>query len=200
MKQWSYVLGLIILTGSLTACNTGKTPDNNTKTTASSGETGKSGLKIAYVNLDTLQNQLEFFKLKKEEFDKKEVSMRSELSRMEQNLQNEYIAFQKAAQAGTLSQSEGEAKQKRLGQLQQSLQEKQASLEEQYTKELNDFQEALKKRLDDYLEQYNQDKGYDFILSQGAGSQILLGNPALDITNDVIKGMNALPAADSSKK
>jgi len=199
MKQLIYVLGLAILTGAIAACNTGTTP-KNANTTSPSGDTGKSGLKIAYVNLDTLQNQLEFFKLKKEEFDKKEASMRSELSRMEQNLQNEYIAFQKAAQAGTLTQSEGEAKQKRLGQLQQSLQEKQASLEEQYTKDLNDFQETLKKRLDDYLEKYNQDKDYDFILSQGTGSQILWGNPALDITSDVIKGMNALPAADSTKK
>lgn len=199
MKQLIYVLGLAILTGAIAACNTGTTL-KNANTTSPSGDTGKIGLKIAYVNLDTLQNQLEFFKLKKEEFDKKEASMRSELSRMEQNLQNEYIAFQKAAQAGTLTQSEGEAKQKRLGQLQQSLQEKQASLEEQYTKELNDFQEALKKRLDDYLEKYNQDKGYDFILSQGTGSQILWGNPALDITSDVVKGMNALPAADSTKK
>jgi len=199
MKQWTFILGLAILSGAITACNNGNSP-KNTNATSTSGEVGNMGPRIAFVNLDTLQNQLEYFKLKKEEFDKKEVSMRNELSRMEQTLQNEYIAFQKAAQAGTLTQSEGEAKQKRLGQLQQSLQEKQATLEQQYTQELNDFQEALKKRLDDYLEKYNQDKGYDFILSHGTGSQILWSNPAYDITDDVVKGMNAIPVSDSAKK
>ncbi len=200
MKNLTYALGLVILAGSFSACNNKTEPKTDTKPSATQSA-GAGNLKIAYVNLDTLQSQLEFFKAKKEEFDKKENTMRAELTRMEQQLQNEYIAFQKAAQAGTLSQADGEAKQKRLGQLQQNLQDKQASMEAQYTKDLSDFQDDLKKRLDEYLGKYNKDKGYDFILSQGLGSQILWGNPAFDITNDVVKGMNeTADSSDSVKK
>lgn len=157
---------------------------------SSTTEKTNSALKVAYVNIDTLQNNLEFFKTKKSEFDKKESAAKAELAGMQQNLQNEYVAFQKAVQAGTLTQADGEAKQKRLGQLQENLQAKQANLEADFGKQLDDFNKELKKRLDDYLTKYNKDKNYDFILSHGIGSQILLANPAYDITADVIKGMN----------
>lgn len=157
-----------------------------------------TGLKIAYVNIDTLQNNLDFFKVKKEEFDKKEAAARGELATLQRNLQNEYVAFQKAAQAGTLTQADGEAKQKRLGQMQENLQTKQANLEADFAKQLDEFNQELKKRLDDYLAKYNKDKHYDFILSHGNGSQILLANPAYEITADVIKGMNEDAKSGSS--
>lgn len=178
------IVALFLATG-LLSCNGG----NNAKPAATVSTTG-NGLKIAYVNIDTLQNNLEFFKAKKAEFDQKEKSIQQELSGMQQNLQNQYVALQKAAQAGTLTQAEGEAKQRKLQQLQQDFQNKQSGYESQYTKELSDFNNELKKRLDDFLTKYNKDKHYDLILSDMEGGQILLVNPSFDITADVIKGMN----------
>jgi len=147
--------------------------------------------KIAYVNLDTLGEKYEYFKTKKAEFEKRTASMEGEVERLAKNLQNEYAAFQKKAQAGTLTQAEGEAGQKRLGQMQQNIEEQRQKLGAQLMKEQDAFNAELQQRLDDYLIKYNADKGYDLILSYVKGGNILFANKALDITDDVIKGMNS---------
>ncbi len=194
LKNTLLISALLVAGISFQSCGTKQNdPKSNSATT--SNNTG-SNLKIAYVNIDTLQEHLEFFKKEKANFEKKQEAARNELASLERQLQNEVAAFQKAVQAGTLTQTEGEAKQKRLGQLQQNLQDKQASLESKMGKEMEAFNADLKKRLDDYLAKYNTDKKYDFILSDGLGSQILLANPTYNITLDVIRGMNE---ADKNK-
>lgn len=146
--------------------------------------------KIAYVNLDTLEARYEYFRVKKADFEKRTTAMEAEIERLAQSLQNEYAAFQKKAQEGTLTQSEGEAGQRKLGQMQQNMENRRQTLANQLMKEQEEFNKDLQKRLDDYLAQYNADKGYDYILSYVKGGNILFANKALDITDDVIKGMN----------
>ena len=41
------------------------------------------------------------------------------------------------------------------------------------------------------MESYNEEKGYAMILSNTAGVPVIVGDPALDITDDVIAGLNA---------
>lgn len=154
------------------------------------------GGKIAYVDMDTLEAKYDYLKAKKAELEKKTAALDAEVGKMAQNLQNEYAAFQKKAQAGTLTQAEGEAGQKRLGAMQQDIENRRQSLGSQLMKEQEAFTKDLQSRLDAYLLKYNADKGYDYILSYAKGGSILFANRALDITADVIKGMNA---DDSSK-
>jgi outer membrane protein len=189
----------------LASCGDKKnTADNKSGSRAAEAPATAPSGKIAYVNLDTLEVSYEYFKLRKAEFEKKTAGMEAEVERLAQSFQNEYIAFQKKAQAGTLTQSEGEAAQKKLGQMQQNIESRRQSLQTQLMKEQETFNKELQKRLDDYLVKYNADKGYDFILSYVKGGNILFANKALDITADVIKGMNAedsgKPAASDSAK
>ena len=57
----------------------------------------------------------------------------------------------------------------------------------------------------DFLKSYNEDKKFDLILSK-AGDNILMGNKKLDITQDVINGLNkrykptAKPAAEKAEE
>lgn len=186
----------------LASCGDKKSADKSASKATEAPATTPTG-KIAYVNLDTLETKYEYFKLRKAEFEKKTAGMEAEVERLAQSFQNEYIAFQKKAQAGTLTQSEGEAAQKRLGEMQQNIESRRQSLQTQLMKEQEIFNKELQKRLDDYLVKYNTDKGYDFILSYVKGGNILFANKALDITEDVIKGMNTedtgKPAADTGK-
>ena len=188
----SLIAGSLAATVIFFSCDSKKTTTaakTETKTTEAKATT-PSG-KIAYVNLDTLGEKYEYFKLRKAEFEKKTANMEAEVEKLAQNLQSEYAAFQKKAQAGTLTQAEGEAGQKKLGQMQQNIETRRQSLGSQLMKEQETFNAELQKRLDDYLVKYNEDKGYDLILSYVKGGNILFANKALDITDDVIKGMNA---------
>jgi len=163
-------------------------------------QTAGGGMTIAYVNIDTLTDNLDFFKENKDVFEKDEQKLNAEIESLARNLQNEYAAFQKKVQSGALSQVEGEATQKRLQQMQQNLEERRQVLSNEFMKKQNDFNAELKKRLDAYLEKYNKDKKYDFILSHGTGSQILWANEAYDITRQIIAGMNEEAKANSGNK
>jgi len=63
------------------------------------------------------------------------------------------------------------------------------------TQQLNEksykFLEDIQKQLKQYLEEYNQNKGYAFILTVGNGLDYMVyKDSSLNITNDVVEGMN----------
>lgn len=146
--------------------------------------------RIAYVDIDTLEAHYDYLKTKKEEFENRQQRMESELQRSAQQLQKDYMELQQKAQAGTLTQAEGEQAQKRLLQGQQSLETRQQSLAEQLIKERDEFNEEIHNLLDSFLTEYNKDKGYDFILTYTKSGQIMYADKRLNITQDVIDGMN----------
>jgi outer membrane protein len=169
----------------------------------SSAETGMAGhSRIAYVDIDTLEANYTYLKNKKEEFTKRQSSMKAELQNSAEQMQRDYANVQRKAQAGTLTQAEYQSAEKRLGQMQQSLQTREAALTEQLLKEQDEFNRELQTRLDKFLEEYNTDNRYDYILSYSKSGSILYADKSLNITNEVIEGMNKLPdnTSDTTKK
>ena len=157
--------------------------------------------RIAYVNIDTLEAKYELLKTKRDEFKHRQEQMESELQRSYGQMQSDANEVQKKAQANTLTQAEYEAAQKRLGQMQQSLESRKQSLTDQLMKEQDDFNKNLKASLDSFLEDYNKTRHYDYILSySGSGSALLYVNKQLDITKDVVDGMNGLAKNSGNKK
>lgn len=166
----------------------------NGKTAGSSSQVSSQSMpgRLAYVNIDTLEAHYEYLKMKKADFQQKQESMRAELQRSEQEMQKDIAGYQRKAQAGTLTQAEGEAAERRIIQMQQSLKTREASLTQQLIDEQEDFNTDLHQRLDSFLTEYNKDKHFDYILSYSRSGSIMYANKELDITKDVIKGMNSI--------
>lgn len=157
--------------------------------------------KIAYVNVDSLEAKYELLKTKREEFKNRQEQMEAELQQSFDQMNSDAEEVQKKAQAHTLTEVEYEAAQKRLGQMQRSLETRKQTLTDQLVKEQEEFNKDLKSRLDAFLEEYNKTKGYDYILSYSySGSSLLYVNKQLDITKDVVDGMNASTKNDADKK
>lgn len=206
MNKIKWSLGAVAITCSVlfAACNrdqkkTGTASKANTEQTAEKS----AGLKLAYVNGDTLNANYIFLKEQKAAYEKKQNAFENEMQQKEKALQSEAMAFQKKIQAGTMSQAEGEATQKRLGQQQQALEQRHQTITAQLMKEQTEIQDAFQARLDAFLEKFNKEKKYDFIFTYSkAGGQILYANQALDITKEVLDAMNAesgsLPAEAAS--
>lgn len=148
------------------------------------------GGKIGYVDIDTLEANYNYFKTKKAEFESRQKSIDAELEKMAGSLQNEYNSLQKQAQAGTLSQSDGEAAQQRLMQRQQDLELKRQNMGAKFLKDQEAFNKEIHDNLHAYIEKYNVENGYDYILSYSKDGSILFANKDLDLTQDIIKGMN----------
>ena len=184
----------LALTIGLASCQQKNTKANNNPDTATGAQTtdhvDRGGVRIAYVNIDTLEAKYTYFKEAKDAFDKKQASVEAQLRASAETLQNEYVGLKKKAQAGTLTQAEGEAAEKHLAEMQQELEAKRQNLTAGLLKDQQVFTDKLQSQLDSFITEYNKDKHYDYILSYAQGGSILLANPKLDITADVLKSMN----------
>jgi outer membrane protein len=158
------------------------------------------GLKIAYVNVDSLEAHYELLKKRRSDFKSRQETMERELQQSYQQIQSKSEFFQQKAQ--TMTQSELQQAEKQLMLMQQSLEGRRQSLTEQLAKEQEEFNKDLKKRLDAFLVSYNAKKGYDYIFSYSAagGSAIMFASKKFDITNDIIDGMNTLNSASTDNK
>lgn len=146
--------------------------------------------RIAYFFMDSISSGYELVEEVK-------TRVRGEGQRMEGTLRREMEkaqarAQQLAAKDHTYStQAELEADQLEFQGLQQRIQELQLSSQER----LDHMQvEALRQITGDVqelLEEYNTTAGYDFVFSIQDEGQIWVGNKGLDITSDLLKGLNA---------
>lgn len=157
--------------------------------------TANKGFIIAYVDIDTVEANYNYFKEKKAELEKKQQAIDNELKANVRALQNEAADFQRRAQG--MTQAEGEAAQRTLYDKQQQLEGKAQNMRSQYAEQENKFNEELQKRLNDFLKNFNSDKKYAYILSYRSGaSNVLYKDEQYDITTEVIKGLNEANAAE----
>ena len=176
-----------------------KQPESQTTKTINN-EPAETRGRIAYVNIDTLEANYDYLKNKKKDFEERKKSMSDELARSQKQFQQDYLAAERKAQAGALTQAEYESTGKRLQQMKQSLEAREATLTEKLLAEQDEFNKDLQKKLDDFLAEYNKDKNYDYILSYSkALGFIMLANDQLDITDDVVAGMNELYKQEAGK-
>lgn len=177
----------------LAACGDKGKKSGTTHTTTQSTKTSSEtqGLKLAFVNADTLNKYYLYLKDQEAAFKKKQDAYEGEMANKEKALQNEFAAFQKKIQGGTMTQAEGESTQKRLGQQQQALEKRHQTISAEIAKEQMAIQEEFQKKLDEFLAQFNQERQYDFIFTYlKSGGPILYANKAYDITQEVLDAMN----------
>jgi len=149
-------------------------------------------MKIAYVNLDTLNAKYLFITEKSAELEKNasaaETKVKNEAA-LRQKEVDELIAY---AQKGNLPADEQATVQNRLGQLQNELAQIQQREEEMLMQNEAALQEQLRKKLEVYTANYAKANGWDYIFSyQSTAPLILFANPIYDLTGEIVKGLNA---------
>ena len=154
------------------------------------GEALASGMKIAYVEVDSLMTQYNFAKDYTVTLEKKSNNARNTLTQKGNALQAAVNNFQqKLNNNGFQSREQAEGVQAAIQRQQADLQQLQARLENELASETAKFNEALRDSLQNFLTAYNRDKKFDLILSK-AGDNILFASKQYDITQDVINGLN----------
>ena len=185
MKKYMFFAAAAIV--ALASCNN-ETPKMDEQPVAAENNAG--GMKIAYVEVDSLMTQYEFCKEFTLILQKKSNNARNTLNQKGQALQSAMQNFQqKLNNNGFTSREQAEGQQAAIQRQQQSLQELQARLENELASETAKYNEGLRDSLQHFLAAYNKDKKYDLILTK-QGDNILYANKRFDITNDVINGLN----------
>lgn len=145
---------------------------------------------IAYVNLDSVVAQYQMSKDLTAEIQKKGTQYEAELSTKTKNLQSGVQDFQYKAQRGLEVRSKLEEIQQQLAADEQNL----YRLRDSYTMQLQEENAVMLRKvmssIMDYLKEYSKDKKFQYILGNTFDGKILYADHTLEITNDVIKGLN----------
>lgn len=192
------LIGVLVLFGMQMSGN--KQKDKHSKTTTTTTNAAPTTGRIAYVDIDSLEANYTYFKKKKDEFARRQTALESELQRSAQQMEQKAADLQRRYQAQTLTEAEAVSSQKQLQQMQQSFETRRQSMTAQLLKEQEASNAELQKRLDAFLEDYVKEKGYDYVLSYAKAGSILYANQSLNITQDVIDGMNELASDSTSAK
>ena len=182
-----YIFSAVAIAAMMVSCNNAESKMDEQPAADSASA---SGLKIAYVEVDSLMTQYDFAKDYSVTLQKKSNNARNTLTQKGNALQAAVNNFQqKLNNNGFTSREQAASQQAAIERQQRDLQELQARLENELATETAKFNEALRDSLQNFLKAYNNDKKYDMILSK-AGDNILMANQKFDITNDVINGLN----------
>ncbi len=145
--------------------------------------------KIAYVNIDTLNEKYEFIGDYTKNIKARQANIEAQMSSMYNKFQQEYAEFQQAAQAGLRSEAELKKQQADLEQQQYAVSEKEKQLQS-LGEEVAVRQAEMLKNVSEFIARYNKDK-FDFILAYtSAIGSVLYAKPDLEITQAIVDGLN----------
>ncbi|TXK52433.1 OmpH family outer membrane protein [Pontibacter qinzhouensis] len=196
----------------LSACNNDKNtqattgaattaPQQAVTDTTATGETAgmAAAEKVVYINTDTLLTNYQYFK---------DVSTRlkGKAQKTEANLRSQADAFQKEVAkyqqtgAGMTAEQQASTEQK-LAQKQQQIQERGQKAGNDIAAEEAEEMKKLYDRVEAYLKKFCEEKGYKMVLSYARGnSAILYGVSSLDVTSEVLTGLNQEYEQEKKKK
>ncbi|WP_317173865.1 OmpH family outer membrane protein [Pontibacter aquaedesilientis] len=193
MKLSKIVLG-VAAAALVTACNTDqKTQTTGTATTSAAASDSlavAANADIVYINSDSLLSKYEYFKDARTRF-------QSKTEKAEKDLQAKASAFEKEVQnyqrtGGNMSMEQRASTEKKLAQRQQQLQQQSQTTGSQLANEEAEEMKKIYDRVEAYLQKLSQERGYKMVLTYSRGqSAILYGDSTLDITGEVLEGLNA---------
>ncbi len=155
-------------------------------TTVSEGQTSapQAG-SIVYIQLDSIVAKFDMFNDLKSELEEKVQKIQNDLQAKGRAFERDIKDFQNKIQKGPMTQSEAEEKNRVLGNRQADLQnlsaQKEAEIQEENAVMMNKVMDAI----ETFVKKYNEEKKYALILTG-----VFQGDPNLDITNDIIEGLN----------
>ena len=170
---------------------TGRGKASQIQTAGSESVTATKG-DIVYINLDTLINQYDMYNDLRSELQGKLSAIENDINKQGRALENDIKSFQEKMQKGLLTRSQAESMNNDLAQRDQDLrnltQQKQMEMAEEESVMFNKVMDAIPT----YVAEYNRQKQYSLILTTTtATTTVINGNAGLDITQDILNGLNA---------
>ncbi len=187
MKKYLTYAALVGATVFFAACGS-KNEEETTVETAQPVET--TGLKIAYVELDTLMSQYQLYKDYSEVLTRKGNNIQKTLAQKQRALESHAASVQKKYESNEFTtRDELERAQASIEKEQRDLAELADRLQNEFAMEQARINEEARDSIQSFLKKYNKTKKYDYVMVK-AGDNLLIANPKYNITNDIVKGLN----------
>lgn len=196
-----YILnGLMALALVLMFTQCADNKSNGSTNNAPAAVSGPANMKIAYVEIDSLLTKYRFWNDLNEMMIKKEENIRTTLNEKAKDLDSEMREFQrKLENNGFASRERAEQENLRISQKQRDLQQLQEKLSNELQAENQKNSLQLRDSINSFLKIYNKYKGYSLIISNTGFDNLLYADPAFNITNEIVEGLNARYVPASKK-
>lgn len=187
MKKTFNTLGILALcAGLFFACNE-NTP---TATTADEESTNMTAtdMKLAFIKTDSVINKYEYFKTKSEEITEKGKRFEGELQSRARGFEQEVSNFQQSASTMTMNQAR--AKEEELVKKEQNLMTYRNNLMQELSADEAGLYNDVYEKIQTYMKSFAEENGYTMVLSYTRGGAVWYANDAIDVTDQVIEGLN----------
>ena len=193
MKNTSLILSIISLVavvvfGILSLTKGGKSADVQTNGEAVEAAASKGD--IVYVNLDRILMEYDMANDLRSVVETKVQNIQAEVNRRAKKLENEVIDFQNKIDKGLLTRTNAEVQSQKLQQQELEFNNYAAQKDQEIQEEQVVMMNQLGDAIQTFLTKYNEEKQYAMILTNSGGAPVITADAALDITDDVLAGLN----------
>ena len=151
-------------------------------------ENTDSGIRLAYVRIDSLQSQYEYFEELALELIEEEKVLVEDLQRRQQTLQENITLYQQ--EAPKMSARQREANEADLMRVQQQYLQVEQAAQAQLVKKQQDLTKMMREDMDKAIAVLKDELNLDFILLYEEGGQIIYANTDFDITERMVNMLN----------
>ena len=193
MKNTSLILSVISLVavvvfGILSLTKGGKSAEVQSEGTATTAAACEGS--IVYVDLDRILMEYDMANDLRSVVETKVQNIQAEVNRKGKKLENDVVDFQNKIDKGLMTRSVAEAQGQKLQQQELEFNnyaaQKQQEIQEEQMVMMNQLGDAIQT----YLVKYNEEKKYAMILTNSGGAPVITADATLDITDDVLAGLN----------
>jgi outer membrane protein len=154
--------------------------------------------KIAYFELDTLQNNYTYAIKMRKSLSAKQNQIESQLKDLKSSIMAKGQAYYK--KGPTMTQQEQVDASNEMNKLQQDYGMKEQQLGQQFQEETRRKLVEMRTRIQNFLKGYAKSHGYAFVLATSEDDNIFYYKDSLrNVTNDIVNGLNKLETSDNSK-
>jgi outer membrane protein len=154
-------------------------------------DSGTSDFRIAYFDMDSIEASFAMVKDTRAELARKEEAVNAEKSKMERNYRQKLEAYQRQAQTSSMNQVQSENATKDMMQLQQQIQSRSQTLDQEYQDFYTRKMKEIKERIEAYLKEYNGQRQFAYIFAYEPGLLFYYRDTTYNITADVVQGLNS---------
>ena len=160
-----------------------------TTSTQESVHVAVSGLKIAFIDVDSLILNYAFYQDLSEELLRKEENYRLVLTEEANKFQKEVDEFNRKIQNNVFSSQErAQQESNRLEKKRQSIDEKSVKYSNELDLENRQNSQQVSEAIDTYVKEYNKTHGFNLILTR---SSLVYADDVMNITAEILEGLNA---------
>ena len=145
---------------------------------------------IVYVDLDRILMEYDMANDLRSVVETKVQNIQAEVNRRGTKLEKDVKSFQEKMEKGLMTRSVAEVQGQKLQQQEAEFNnyaaQKQAEIQEEQVVMMNQLGDAIKT----FLDKYNEEKQYAMILTNSGGAPVITADATLDITDDVLAGLN----------